>query len=174
MISSISNLIIPIIILLIVVIGLYKKINVYDTFLEGVQEGIINTYKIAPIIFTMCFAIGILRDSNILNYIMISTEKFLAFLNIPSFIFPLFISRMLSYAASLGFYIDILKVYGPDTFEGISSSILMSTSETLIYTLSLYLSSVNIKKTRYILVGGILVSIVGLYISVFITNLIMK
>ena len=144
--SYISSMIIPIIILIVLGYGLYKNINIYDSFIEGVKEGLGTCLKIFPTIFTMYLGINIILSSNILNDI----SKHLYFLNIPIEIIPLALLRPISGSSSLIVMDNILKLHGPDSYIGRIASIIQSSTDTTIYVISLYFGSIGIKKIRYL------------------------
>ncbi len=171
MVSNFSNIIIPTFIVIIVLYGLKKKINIYDSFLEGAKEGMSLTFSIFPTIIAMIFAINIFLDSGVLLAVTNSFIPILRSLNIPIEILPMALLRPISGAATLSIMNDILLKYGPDSFAGNLASIMQGCTDTTLYVIALYFSSVKIFKTRYALKVGLFADFMGLTLSIIITNI---
>lgn len=170
--NYISNLIIPLLIVLIFINAYINKVNVYESFIEGAKEGIKVVKTIMPTLIGLMLAIGIIRVSGVLNLIIMILRPIFNIFNIPKEIIPLILMRPISYSGSLGFLFDIFKNYGTDSYIGRVASVIMCCTETILYTMSLYLLSVKIKKSRYILKGAILSNIVGIITSLIVVKLI--
>ncbi len=168
--NYISSMIIPIIVLVVITYGLYKNINIYDSFIEGVKEGLSTCLKIFPTIFTMYLGINILLSSNIINDIC----KYLSFINIPIDIIPLALLRPISGSSSLIIMDNILKLRGPDSYIGRIASVIQSSTDTTLYIISLYFGSIGIKKIRYSLIVGLLTDLCCIIVSILIISLIYK
>jgi spore maturation protein B len=163
----ISKIILPIIIVIIIFYGVKKKINIYDTFLDGAKEGLITTFNIFPSVIAMIFAINIFLDSNFLSLI---TNLFKN-INIPIEIIPMAILRPISGTASLAIMNDIFISYGPDSFIGRLASILQGCTDTTIYVIALYFGTVKISRIRYSLWVGLFADLVGIISAIILTNL---
>ena len=168
--NYISSMIIPIIVLIVIIYGLYKNINIYDSFIEGVKEGLGTCLKIFPTIFTMYLGINILLSSNIINDIC----KYLSFIKIPIEILPLALLRPISGSSSLIIMDNILKNSGPDSFVGRVASVLQGSTDTTIYIISLYFGSIGIKKIRYSLIVGLLTDLFCVIVSILVVSFIYK
>ncbi len=167
----ISKIILPIFIIIIVFYGVKKKINVYDTFLEGAKEGLMTTFSIFPAVIAMIFAINIFLDSNVLGFIIKLLTPMIGKVSIPLEIIPMAILRPISGTASLAIMNDIFKSFGPDSFIGRLASILQGCTDTTIYVIALYFGSVKITKIRHALWGGLFADLVGIIMAVVLTNL---
>ena len=166
-----ANLFIPFIVLSIIIYGTYKKIDIYDTFIIGVKEGLDLTLKIFPTIFSMTICINILIRSNIIKDIVKIIEPILNYLNYPTSLVPLAILRPISSSSSLVIMDNILKTHGPDSLIGRTASVLQGSTDTTIYILGLYFSSVGIKKTKYALIVGLLADLMAIIFYFYIINL---
>ncbi len=162
----ISKIILPIIIIIIIIYAFSKKIDIYNTFLDGAKEGLITVFNIFPSIMAMIFAINIFLDSNILNTLA-SVIKF----NIPTPIIPMALLRPISGTASLAIMNDIYILYGPDSYLGRLSSIIEGCTDTTIYVIALYFGSIKIKNIRYALIVGLFADLVGIIAAFILTNL---
>ena len=159
-VNYLSNIAMPFIIFIIVVYGLLEKNKVFDTFLDGAKEGLEIVFNIFPTLIGLFAAIGALRSSGIIDAIVNFINPFLNFINFPSEIMPLAILRPISGSGSMAIATDILKNYGVDSKIGIIASTIMGSTETTLYTISVYTSAVGIKKTRFIIIPALIADIV--------------
>lgn len=162
----ISNFIIPFVIFYIVGYGLLQKTNVYDEFIKGAKDGFKIVLGILPTLIGLMIAIGILRASGTLDYISNFIKPWVEKVHFPSELVPLVTIKMFSSSAATSLLLDIYKNYGPDSYLGRLSSILMSCSETIFYTLSIYFMTAKVKKTRYTLAGCLVATLAGVIASV--------
>ena len=170
-INFVSNLAMPLIILIIVVYGLKDKNKVFDTFLEGAKEGIETTISILPTLIGLFVAIGALRNSGILDLIINFVNPILTIIHFPSELMPLAMLRPISGSSSIAVATDIMKNCGVDSQIGIMASTIMGSTETTLYTIAVYTSCVKIKKTRFILLAALVGDIVGILTSVVICRI---
>lgn len=170
-INFVSNLAMPLIILMIVIYGLKEKNKVFDTFLEGAKEGIETTVSIFPTLIGLFVAIGALRNSGILDLIINFVNPILSVIHFPSELMPLAMLRPISGSSSIAVATDIMKNCGVDSQVGIMASTIMGSTETTLYTIAIYTSCVKIKNTRLILVAALVADIVGILTSVVICQI---
>lgn len=164
--NFVSNLAMPLIILLIVSYGLIEKNKVFDDFLEGAKEGLEIVISILPTLIGLFVAIGALRSSGILDIIIRFITPLLNVIHFPSEIMPLAMLRPISGSGSIAIATDIMKNYGVDSTIGIMASTIMGSTETTLYTIAIYTSCVKIKKTRFILLASLTADIIGILVSV--------
>jgi len=162
----ISKYAIPFVIGYIVLYGVVKKIRVYEVFIDGVNEGFKMVFDLAPTLIGLLVAVGIFRSSGCLSVLCTLLKPVTDALAVPADLLPVAIIRMFSSSAATGMTLDIYKNFGPDSIIGNTISIMMSSTETIFYTMSVYFLSVNITKTRWTLAGALLSSITGLIISI--------
>lgn len=162
----ISNLAMPLIILIIVIYGLKEKRKVFDDFLDGAKEGIGIVLSIFPTLIGLFVAIGALRSSGILDIIIRILNPMLSMINFPTELMPLAMLRPISGSSSIAIATDIMTNYGADTQLGMMASVIMGSTETTLYTIAVYTSCVKIKKTRFILLAALTADIVGIITSV--------
>jgi len=165
----ISDLMIPLTIVAIVAYRLLKKSNVYDSFLNGAMEGMKITANILPTLVGLMMAVGVLRASGTLDIIAAFLAPATRLLGFPEEALPLTLMRLVSSAAATGLQLDIYANYGPDSFIGRFVSVMMSSTETVFYTFSVYFLHIGITKTRYTLSGAIFANIVSIVASLVIT-----
>ena len=165
-VNFISNLAMPLIILMIVLYGFLEKKEVFDKFLEGAKDGIKIVVNIFPTLIGLFLAVEALRSSGIIDIIVQCLEPILHLIDFPSEIMPLAILRPISGSSSIAIAIDIMKNFGVDSQMGILASVIMGATETTLYTIAVYSSSVKIKKTRFVLIASLTADIVGIITSV--------
>ena len=171
-INYISIIAMPIIIFIIVLNGINQKISVFDIFLKGGVDGINITLKIFPTLIGLFMAIGMLRSSGIIDFITKIISPLLYFIQFPKEVVPLALLRPISGSASMAVATDIIKSNGADSFVGILASVIMGSTETTLYTIAVYTSSVKIKKTRGVLIAALAADLTGIIVSLLICKVI--
>ena len=165
-INFMSNLAMPLIILIIVIYGLVEKKEIFDVFIEGAKDGIKIIINIFPTLIGLFLAVGTLRSSGVIDIVINFLEPILNLVNFPSEIMPLAILRPISGSSSIAIATDIMKQFGVDSQIGMMASVIMGATETTLYTIAVYSSSVKIKKTRFVLIAALTADIVGIITSV--------
>lgn len=163
-----SFIVIPMFILFVVYYGYHKKINVYESFLVGAKDGLKIVYSIFPAVLAMVFAVNLFLDSNVLNFILNPISKLI---NLPAEILPLAALRPISGTASMTIMTNIFEIYGPDTFAGRLASVLQGCTDTTIYVIALYYSTIKVSKIRYTLFVGLIADLVGIIMAFILTNI---
>ncbi len=159
------------IIVLIILGGVYKKVAVFDAFIEGAKNGFDVVLKIIPYLVAMLVAIRVFRDSGALTYILDGLSYLIQLTNVNAdFIpaLPVAIMKPLSGSGARGMMLDIFQTSGPDSFVGKLASIFQGSADTTFYIIALYFGSVGIKKVRYAIWAGILADLIGVVIAIFI------
>lgn len=167
----ISKIILPLFIILIVFYGVKKKVNVYEVFLEGAKEGLVTTFNIFPAIIAMIFAINIFLDSHVLVFVLKILNPVLGNISIPIEIIPMALLRPISGTASLAIMNDIFKNFGPDSYIGRLASILQGCTDTTVYVIALYFSTVKITNIKHSLWVGLFADLAGIIMAFVLTNL---
>lgn len=164
--SNFSNIVIPVIIFYIVAYGLVNKRKVYEEFIDGAADGLKTVVKILPTLVGLMVGVGVLRASGFMGFLGGLLGKLTERVGIPADIVPLVLVKMFSSSAATGLVLDIFKTHGTDSYIGMLTSILMSCTETIFYTMSVYFLAAKVTKTKYTLAGAILSMLVGLVASV--------
>lgn len=168
LINYLSYIAIPLILVIIILYGILEKNKVYDTFIEGAKEGMEIVIKLFPTMLGIFVAVGVLRSSGVLDYIVKLISPVTQILNIPSEIMPLAIVRPISGSASTAVATDIMRTFGVDSKIGLICSTIMGSTETTFYTIAIYTSCIGVKKTRFVLAAALIGDIVGMLFSVVI------
>lgn len=165
-----SDIIIPAVIFYIVSYGLVSKVKVYETFLKGAKEGLKVVVDIMPTLIGLMVAVGVLRASGFLDFLGKLFTPLTEAVGLPGQLFPLLIVKLFSSSAATGLVLDIFKTSGPDSYAGMLTSILMSCTETIFYTMSVYFLSAKVTKTRHTLPGALFATLVGTVMSVILAQ----
>lgn len=168
--NMLSLLLIPLMVVGIIVYGLYKKVDIYASFVKGAKEGISTAFGIFPFTVSMVFAVNIFLHSGLLDFIFSGISNLLG-PHIPVSIFPMALLRPISGAASQVIMTDIFANFGPDSFIGRLASTLQGSTDTTFYVVTLYFGSVGIKKIRYALKAGLFADLVGIIMSFVVVSL---
>lgn len=163
-----SNIAMPLMIIIIVTYGVIERKKVFDIFLEGAKEGIGVVLNIFPTLVGLFVAIGALRSSGIIDLIINFLTPVLNLVNFPTEILPLALIRPISGSSSIAVATDIMNKFGVDSNIGLIASVIMGSTETTVYTIAVYTSSVGIKKTRFVLWAALIADFVGIITSVII------
>ena len=134
--------------------------------MEGAKDGIEIVISIFPTLIGLFVAIGALRSSGILDFIISIVSPILNKINFPTEIMPLALIRPISGSSAIAVATDIMKNYGVDSSIGLIASTIMGSTETTLYTIAVYSSSVRIKKTRFVLAAALIADFVGMIVSV--------
>ena len=161
-----SDIIIPILIFFIVGYGYVSKVKVYESFLEGAKNGLKIVAEIVPTLIGLMVAVGMLRASGFFDMLGRLLGPVTEKIGLPAQLMPLLIIKLFSSSASTGLVLDIFKTSGPDSYAGTLTSILMSCTETVFYTMSVYFLAAKVTKTRYTLTGALLATLAGTAASV--------
>jgi spore maturation protein SpmB len=160
-----------VIIVAIILGGAYKKVSVFDAFIEGAKNGFEVIIKIIPYLVAMLVAIRVFRDSGAMNYVLNAITYLIQLTGMNTeFIgaLPVAIMKPLSGSGARGMMLDIFQNQGPDSFVGKLASIFQGSADTTFYIIALYFGSVGIKKIRYALWAGIFADIIGVIIAILI------
>ena len=165
------------IILIIVLVGIIEKKPIFDLFIKGAIKGIEITLKIFPTLIGLFFAIGLLKVvcvpsscTSIIEFVTTLLSPVLKIMRFPKEIVPLVILRPISGSASMAIATNIIEQNGVDSKIGLIASVIMGATETTLYTIAVYTSSIKVKKTRYILIASLLADITGIISAIIICN----
>ena len=170
----IINLFVPVLVIYIIIYSIYKKIDIFETFIIGVKKGIKLTFNLFPTIFAMTIAITMIISSNLIYDLSNLLEPILSFFRFPKEVLSLSLLRPISGSSSLVLLGDILRRYGPDSFIGSLASVMQGSTDTTIYIIGLYFASIGIKKIRYSLIVGLLADLISVIISIIVVSMIFK
>ena len=166
--QNISNLILPLIVLIIILYGVKKNVNVYDTFTQGAKESYDMILKLFPAMLGMIISVNIFVKSGVLNFIL---DVLTPLIKTPKEIIPLSILRPVSGSSGIALLQTIIEKYGPENIISKMSSVIQGSTDTTLYIIALYFGSIGIKKTKYALKVGLLADLIGILSAILITKI---
>lgn len=169
-VQAASDWAVPVLFLIIACAALFKKVKVYEEFIEGAKEGFNVGVRIIPYVVAILCAIAIFRASGALDATVSALSGILAPLSIPPEILPMAIVRPLSGSGAMGVLSEGLKTYGPDSLIGNMMSVLMGSTETTFYVLAVYFGSVAVRRTRHTLAACLVGDVTGILAAIYISN----
>ncbi|MCF6351869.1 MAG: spore maturation protein [Cyclobacteriaceae bacterium] len=167
-----SNLILFSVIISFILLALSKKVNVYESFIDGAKEGFTIAIKIIPFLVAMLVAVGVFKSSGALTYLVDGVKWFVLATGINAdFVdaLPTAFMRPLSGGGARGMMVSTIETFGVDSFVGRLSSVMQGTTETTLYVIAVYFGAVNIKKTRYAISAGLIADAVGIVAAILIS-----
>ena len=165
-----SDIMIPLLIFGIVGYGILNRQNIYEEFIDGAKDGFQTVIGIMPTLIGLMMAVGILRASGFLECFSGLLGRGIGWLGFPPELIPVTVIKMFSSSAATGLLLDIYKEHGADSMLGKMASIMMSSTETIFYTMSVYFMAAGIKKSRYTLVGALIATIAGTVASIILAG----
>lgn len=168
--SMISLYTLPVIIIVIPLIAIFKKVPVYETFISGAKEGFKVGVMIIPYLVAILVAIGMFRASGATDLLSQMLTPILNKFGMPSELLPLAIIRPLSGSGALGIMTEIASTHGADAFITKMAAVMVGSSETTFYVLSVYFGSVGVTKFRHALLAGLITDVFSIIIAVIVCN----
>lgn len=168
--DSFSLWILPVILIVILTVGLIKKVPIYEAFTDGAKDGFNVAVNIIPYLVAILVSISMLRASGAIDMCGNLLSEILTKLSIPVDVLPLMIVRSLSGSAALGVFSDIANNFGPDAYATKLAAVIVGSSETTFYVLAVYFGSVKIAKVRYALLTGLIADFIGIMVAVVVAH----
>lgn len=163
-----AKLIILVICLIIVSVGLLRKVDVFDVFVDGAKQGALISLRLFPFILAMIMAINCLQASGLMDLLTSSIGAWVEKLGMPRDLLPLALLRPLTGSGSLAITSRIIEQHGPDSFIGLLASTIQGSTDTTFYVITVYFGAVGIKKIRHSLLTGLLADLAGVVAAIFI------
>jgi spore maturation protein SpmA len=169
-----ANFFLMSVIILFIVLALFKKVNVYDAFIEGAKEGFNIAIKIIPFLIAILVAIGIFRASGAMDFIISGIAAFFTWIGVDTQFtgaLPVAFMKPLSGSGARGLMIDAMTTHGPDSFIGRLACTMQGTTDTTFYIVAVYFGSVGIKNTRHAIGCGLLADLAGFTTAILVAYL---
>lgn len=170
MINLLSLYALPVLILLILTVGIFKKVPVYEEFTEGAKEGFKVSINIIPYLVAIIVGISMFRASGAMDSLTNIMAPILNKFSVPADALPIMITRSLSGSAVLGLFGEIAQKFGPDAYITKLCAVIVGSSETTFYVLSVYFGSIGITKFRYALLVGLLADFIGIIAAILVCS----
>ena len=165
------SLILPGLIVFLLIYAYIKKADVYSAFISGALEALPMLYKTLPSMCAMMAALSLLRKSGAMEAFTGAVSPALQKAGMPGELVPLFLLRPFSGSAALALLRDIFDTCGADSFVGVAASVMLGSTETIFYTMSVYFMSAKVSKSRYTLAGALISTFAGLAASVVLAGM---
>lgn len=166
-IGLLSVFVIPLMLVGFPVYGLYKRVPVYEAFVEGAKEGFTVAVRIIPYLVAILFAIGMFRASGAMEFMTEALRPVLALVGFPSEVLPMAIIRPLSGSGSAGVVAEMIQVYGEDSILVKMAAVMFGSTETTFYVVAVYFGAVNIRKTRHAVPAGLTADFAAMLFAVW-------
>jgi spore maturation protein B len=170
-IHFVSTWAIPAFLVGIPVFGAFRKVKVYESFVEGAKEGFQVAIRIIPYLVAILTAVGMLRAAGAIDLLAALLDPVLRRIGMPAEMLPLAIMRPLSGSGSMGLVAELVKTHGADSLLARMAATAYGSTETTFYVLAVYFGSVGIKKIRHALIGGLVADLVSLIVSVIVCRI---
>lgn len=166
-----SIFVLPLLIVGFVAWGLYRRVPVYEEFVEGAKEGFEVAKSIIPYLVAILFAIGMFRASGAMDALTNGLRPLLAAIGFPPEVLPMAIVRPLTGSGSVGVLADMVKTFGEDSILVKMAATMFGSSETTFYVIAVYFGAVGIRKTRHALPAGLVADLAAALLSVYVVRL---
>lgn len=166
-IGLISFFVIPLIVVGFPLYGLYKRVPVYESFVEGAKEGFQVAVRIIPYLVAILFAIGMFRASGAMDFLVAALDPVLSLIGFPPEVLPMAIIRPLTGSGSAALVADMINQYGEDSILVKMAAVMFGSTETTFYVIAVYFGAINIKKTRHALAAGLTADVAAMIIAVW-------
>ena len=170
-ISLVSVFILPAILVGFPLYGLYKRVPVYETFVEGAKEGFGTAVRIIPYLVAILFAIAMFRASGAMDFLVGVLNPVLSVIGFPGEVLPMAILRPLTGSGSAGLVVDMIDRYGEDSIFVKMAAVMFGSSETTFYVIAVYFGAVGIRRTRHAIAAGLTADVAAALLSVWVVRL---
>lgn len=157
--------VLPVMVVAIIIFALFKKVKIFDCFMKGAKDGLHTVYELLPTITGLVVAITMLSSSGAMDLIAKAFSPLTQLLSIPDEVTPMALISPISGGGSLSLFENVLKQYGPDSFLGRVGSVLMGSTDTTLYAVTVYYSAVGIKNSRHTLYAGLMADFASFVLS---------
>lgn len=170
-IGLLSYFVIPLMLVGFPLYGLYKRVPVYEAFVEGAKEGFDVAVRIIPYLVAILFAIGMFRASGAMDFLTEALRPVLTLVGFPAEVLPMAILRPLTGSGSAALVAEMIQVYGEDSIFVKMAAVMFGSTETTFYVIAVYFGAVNIRRTRHALPAGLTADISAMLIAVWTVRL---
>jgi spore maturation protein B len=170
-VGVISVFVIPLILVGFPLYGLYKRVPVYESFVQGAKEGFQVAVRIIPYLVAILFAIGMFRASGAMDFMVRALDPVLSKVGFPGEVVPMAIVRPLTGSGSAALVADMINQYGEDSILVKMAAVMFGSTETTFYVIAVYFGAVNVKRTRHALAAGLTADIAAMVIAVWTVTL---
>lgn len=166
-IGVLSVFVIPLLLVGFPLYGLYKRVPVYEAFVDGAKDGFQVAVRIIPYLVAILFAIGMFRASGAMDFLTDALRPALALVGFPAEVLPMAILRPLTGSGSAALVAEMIRVYGEDSIFVKMAAVMFGSTETTFYVIAVYFGAVNVKRTRHALSAGLTADLAAMLFAVW-------
>jgi spore maturation protein B len=166
-----SVFVLPTLIVIFPLYGLYKKVPVYEEFVEGAKEGFQIAVNIIPYLVAILFAIGMFRASGAMDFFIQALDPVLGLIGVPAEVLPMMIVRPLTGSGSAAIVLDMINQFGEDSLFVKIAATMFGSTETTFYVIAVYFGAVGVRKTRHAVAAGLTADIAAMFLAVYVVKL---
>ena len=170
-VGLLSVFVVPLILVGFPLVGLYKRVPVYESFVEGAKEGFQVAVRIIPYLVAILFAIAMFRASGAMDFLARALAPVLGLIGFPPEVLPMAIIRPLTGSGSAGIVVDMIKQYGEDSILVKMAAVMFGSTETTFYVIAVYFGAISIKKTRHAVPVGLIADGSAMIIAVWVVRM---
>ncbi|HET9947829.1 MAG TPA: spore maturation protein [Longimicrobiales bacterium] len=166
-----SVFVIPLMLVAFPLYGLYRRVPVYEAFVEGGKEGFNVAVRIIPYLVAILFAIGMFRASGAMDFLTAALSPVLGLIGFPPEVLPMAIIRPLTGSGSAAIVVDMIQQYGEDSILVKMAAVMFGSTETTFYVLAVYFGAVGVKRVRHSVAAGLTADVAAMVLAVWIVRL---
>lgn len=167
-IDLVSVFVLPVLIVGFVLYGVWKKVPVFEAFVDGAKGGFDVAVRIIPFLVGILFAIGMFRASGAMEFVINGVRPVLALIAIPAEVLPMMIMRPLTGSGSVAIVLDMIQQFGEDSVYVKMVATMFGSTETTFYVIAVYFGAINIRKTRHAIAAGLIADITAMLVAVWV------
>lgn len=171
--AMVADSAVPVVFAVVVLIGLLRKVRVYEVFVDGAKEGFETAVRIIPYLVAVIVAVSLVRSAGLLDLLSHALGPVLAVVGVPAETLPMMLVRPLSGSGSDGVMVELMKAHGADSLPATTAAVMSGAADTTFYILAVYFGSVGIEKVRHALFAGLIGDLVGLLAAAWFTKLLL-
>ena len=168
--AMVADSAIPVVLAVVFAVGAWRGVKVYETFVEGAQEGFDTAVRIIPYLVAVLVAVGMVRSAGLLDKLSALLGPLLSLVGVPPETLPMVLVRPMSGSGADGVMVELMKVHGPDSLPATTAAVMSGASDTTFYVLAVYFGSIGIERIRHALWAGLLGDLVGMLAAAWVTH----
>ena len=173
LLDGVANGVIPVVLAAVLAVGAWRKVRVYEVFIDGAKEGFDVAVRIIPYLVAVLVAVGMVREAGLLDVLARVTAPVMGLLGVPPETLPMMLIRPLSGSGADGVMVDLMKAHGADSLPATTAAVMSGASDTTFYILAVYFGSVGVERVRHALWAGLIGDLAGLLAASWFTQILL-
>ena len=167
-VDAVSVFVLPVLIVGFVLYGVWRKVPVFEAFVDGARGGFDVAVRIIPYLVGILFSIGMFRASGAMEFVIGGMRPVLSLLSVPAEVLPMMIMRPLTGSGSVAIVLDMIRQFGEDSIYVKMVATMFGSTETTFYVIAVYFGSISVRKTRHAIAAGLIADVVALLVAVWV------